>query len=276
VPQIQVSLPAGLTNEQLAVVLDYFESSGRLTARQWRTALETFDRLAQADVALGVRRLTFRQVYDRYVDRRFADGFIAQLLKLDDLGPAADRLERRMSQEVLETLEKEGLYAEDVANSEYLAAYCLYWWSAFVRGYRFELTILRDLKASGIAFSAHDLRKRLERTSPYDLAVVGQLGDIKHTTYFLHAARTRPLRCDFYITRLYDSRRRRYVSIVVMQDAAWRAVNGPVAEASLEEAADLLPDAVQVVFDEQRWVIVPYDTWKHKIRQKQAEERGDE
>jgi hypothetical protein len=181
-----------------------------------------------------------------------------------------------MSQEVLESLEKEALYADNVANSEYLAAYCLYWWSAFARGYRFELTILRDLEASGIAFSAHDLRKRLERVSPYDLAVLGQLGDIKHTTYFLHAARTRPLRCDFYITRLYDARQRRYLPIVAMQEAAWRAVNGPVAEASLEGAADLLPDAVQVVFDQQRLVIVSYDTWKHKIRQKQAEERGDE
>jgi hypothetical protein len=238
--------------------------------------LESFDILAQANVVLRGRQLSFRQVYHRFVDRRFADDFIEELIKLEDLGTAADRLERRMLQEVLASLEKDGLYADNVANSEYLAAYCLYWWSAFARGYRFELMILRDLEGSGIVFSAHDLRKRLERVSPYDLAVLGQLGDIKHTTYFLHAARTRPLRCDFYITRLYDSRRRRYLSIVVMQERAWRAVNGPVAEASLENAADLLPDAVQVVFDQQRLVIVSYDTWKQKIREKQAEERGDE
>jgi len=72
--------------------------------------------------------------------------------------------------------------------------------------------MFRDLEASAIEFDAHDIRVRAERLSPYDLVVLEQLGDIKHTTYFLHAARAPRLRCDFYITRLYDSRRRRYRS----------------------------------------------------------------
>jgi hypothetical protein len=147
---------------------------------------------------------------------------------------------------------------------------------AFARGYRFELTVLRDLEASGIAFQAHDLSKRDERLSPYDLVVLGQLGDIKHTTYFLHVARTRLLKCDFYITRLYDSRRRRYVSIVVLQARSWHAINGPVTEASLENAADFFPDAVGVVFDEHRLVVVSYELWKRKVRAKQAEDQGRE
>jgi hypothetical protein len=62
-------------------------------------------------------------------------------------------------------------------SSEYLAAYCLYWWTAFARGYRFEVAVFRDLSASGIAFVAHDLRKRRERRSPYDLIVQRQRGD---------------------------------------------------------------------------------------------------
>jgi hypothetical protein len=48
------------------------------------------------------------------------------------------------------------------------------------------------------------------------------------------------------------------VSIVVLQEPAWRAINGPVTETPLESAADFFPDAVQVVFDQQRLVIVSY------------------
>ena len=100
--------------------------------------------------------------------------------------------------------------------------------------------------------------------------VLEQLGDIKHTTYFLHAARAVRLRCDFYITRLYDSRRRRYRSIVIMTESAWHALNGPVTSARLEDAADLLPTPVQVVFDRWAWVVVSYEEWKDRVRVKQA------
>jgi hypothetical protein len=167
-------------------------------------------------------------------------------------------------------LEREGLYDESVANSEYFAAHCLYWWSAFARGYRFEVAMFRDLEASGIEFDAHDISVRAERLSAYDLVVLEQLGDIKHTTYFLHAARAVRLRCDFYITRLYDSRCRRYRSIVIMTESAWHALNGPVTSARLEDAADLLPTPVQVIFDRRAWVVVSYEEWKDKVRVKQA------
>jgi hypothetical protein len=276
VPQVQISLPTELTDEHLQVALKYFESTARLTPREWRIALECFDVLGKAEVAVARRRSTFLQAYGRYVDRRFADDFIAKLIRLEDLRAEADGLEQQTSRDVLAALERGGLYDEKVPNSEYFAAYCLYWWSAFARGYRFEVTILRDLEAAGIVFHAHDLTKRNERMSPYDLVVLRQLGDIKHTTYFLHTARTRRLQCDFYVTRLYDSRRRRYVSIVVLQEPAWRAINGPVTEAPLESAADFFPDAVQVVFDQQRLVIVSYEEWKRKVKEQQAEDRTHE
>lgn len=169
-------------------------------------------------------------------------------------------------------LEREGLYREEVACSEYLAAYCLYWWTAFARGYRFELMVFRDLRAGGIAFVAHDLRKRAERRSPYDLVVLRQLGDIKSTTYFLYSARALPLNCDFYITLLYHPRRRRYSWVVVMTEASWRALNGEVATASLETAGDFFPDPVWIVFEGQSFVIAPFDLWKEKVKQRQHEE----
>jgi hypothetical protein len=87
---------------------------------------------------------------------------------------------------------------------------------------------------------------RAERLSPYDLIVNRWLGDIKHTTYFLHTARSFPLKCDFYITRLYDTRRRRYVRTVILTEAAWRDLNGAVTAATLENAANFFPAPVQV------------------------------
>jgi hypothetical protein len=169
-------------------------------------------------------------------------------------------------------LEREGLYDESLMNSEYLAAYCLYWWTAFAKGYRFELEIFRDLRASDITFIAHDLRKRLERRSPYDLVVLGQVGDIKSTTYFLYTLRTLPLNRNFYITQLYHSRKRRYLVIVLITEASWRVLNGEVATASLETAANFFPNPVQITFEGQRFVIVPFDLWKDKVKQRQKDE----
>lgn len=202
-PRVRIALPPNLADQHLRVALKYFERTDRLSPREWMVALETFDALGKGIVTVGRRRMSFQQVYDRYVDRQYADDFIVQLMALEDLEADAETLQGKIAFEMLARLEREGLYHEEVSGSEYLAAYCLYWWTSFARGYRFELMIFRDLSASGIAFVAHDLRKGAQRLSPYDLVVLRQLGDIKSTTCFLHSARALPLNCDFYITRLY-------------------------------------------------------------------------
>lgn len=235
-------------------------------------ALNIFHALGKGIVNVGRRRMTFQQLYDRRIDTRYADSFITRLMALEDLDTEADALLQETALTILAVLEREGLYHEEVAGSEYLAAYCLYWWTAFARGYRFELSIFRDLEASGIAFLAHDLRNRKERRSPYDLVVMRQLGDIKNTTYFLQTAATQPLRCDFYVTRLYDSRRRRYVPVVLMTEAAWRLWDGDVMAASLETAANLFPQPVKFVFGGHPFVMVLYELWKDKVKRKQPGE----
>lgn len=154
------------------------------------------------------------------MERRYADDFLNDLLATDVPEAEGETLQQKVAFNLLTWLEQDGLYHSEVADSEYLAAYCLYWWTSFARGYRFEVVILRELQTAGIVFTAHDLRTRAERLSPYDLIVNRRLGDIKHTTYFLHTARSFPLKCDFYITRLYDMRRRRYARIVILTEAA--------------------------------------------------------
>jgi hypothetical protein len=270
-PQAQIALPPQLTERHLGVVLKYFEKTDRLGPREWKLALDAFDALAKGTAVLGKRRMTFQQIYDRWVESKFADDFIARLMALERLGPEAEALQQERARAILTLLEREGLYREEVTNSEYVAAYCLYWWTAFAQGYRFELEVYRDLQTSGVQFAAHDLRRRAERRSPYDLVVLRQRGDVKRTSYFLHTARTRPLSCDFYITRLYHSRRRRYESVVLLTEEAWRTLDGEVTPASQEAAVEVLPDPVWISFEGRAFVVVPYELWKAKVKQRQRE-----
>jgi len=268
-PQISISLPSHLTTQHRRIVLKYFEKTQRLSPQEWKAALQAFDMLKKGTIEIGRRRMSFQQFYDRYVDYQYADGFIAQLIDLEDFERGAETLQQKTAFDMLAMLEREGFYNENLTSCEYLAAYCLYWWTSFAKGYRFEISIFRDLKASDIKFVAHDLRKRAERRSPYDLVVLRQVGDIKNTTYFLHSAHALPLNRDFYITRLYHSQRRRYLTVVFMTKAAWQKLNGEVESASLETAASFFPQPVQIVFEGQDFVIVPFDLWKENIKQRQ-------
>lgn len=63
---------------------------------------------------------------------------------------------------------------------------------------------------------AHNLAVREERMSPFDLLLEGFKGDIKTSTYFLLVTRSYPLSCDFYITRLFSTRLRRWRDVVIM------------------------------------------------------------
>lgn len=271
-PKTQIILPARLTPPHLDAVLKYFEATQRLGATEWKCALEAFDLLGSATLVTGRSRKSFRQFYESTVEQRHAQRFLTELLAADDPEATGEVLQQQTAADLLADLEQAGLYDEDVANSEYLAAYCLYWWTSFARGYRFEAAILRELQVSGITFVTHDPRVRSERLSPYDLIVNRRLGDIKHTTYFLHTARALPLKCDFYITRLYDARRRRYVRIVILTEAAWHDLNGPVTAATLETAAGFFPAPVQIVFEGQRFVVATFDLWKERVTRRQQRE----
>lgn len=271
-PGVEITLPPTMTRRHLQVVLKYFEKTERLKPSEWKLALAAFDGLSEAIVRIDQKPMTFAQFYHRFVDRQYADEFIAKIYHLSDLEMAAEQIQAHIATQMLTRLEQDQIYREEVERSEYLAAYCLYWWTSFARGYRFELTIFRDLQASGIHFVAHDVRKRKERFSPYDLVVLSQLGEIKTTTYFLHTARTWSLDRDFYITRLYHPRKRRYLFVVIMSGAAWEQINGPLRIGSLATAADFFPQPVAFQLERQHFVVVSFELWKEKILKRQHAE----
>ena len=298
--EIQIILSENVTTEQCRAVRLYLDDVNQLSSRDWRTALEGFDSLRSSVVCIDGEKFTFEIFYKLFVEQRYTDQFIQRIYNEPNLEQTGRRIQASIAREILHRLSEEGLSSRHIVNSEYLASYLLYWWAAFAKGYLFELSIFRDLESTGIQFVAHDIRTRQGRFSPSDLFVEGLAGDIKNTTYFLYSSRSFPLTNDFYITRLYDEKQRKYLPIVIMKPAAWQFINGDILPCSFQEAANFLPQTVQVDFEGARinglrplrvegsatyvdqegrlrltegLVVVDYNVWKQKILSKQRRQR---
>ena len=81
-----ITLPAGYSDTHQRVTLKYLvEERQALSSAEWKTALSGFDMLHQAVIETETENLTFREVYQKHVDRPFADPYIAELLHLHDV-----------------------------------------------------------------------------------------------------------------------------------------------------------------------------------------------
>jgi hypothetical protein len=157
-----VTLIAIFLNPQLPVtyqrvLLQYFQDEEWLTYSSWVTLSKAVDLLSNSAIILDRKQQTFRQFYNQYIDQQFADTFINQLFVLDNLEREAYRLRASISQEIIRFLEQINGFTNDDEGCRMLMIYCLYWWSAFARGYIFELMVFRDMEVSGIEFTGHDI-----------------------------------------------------------------------------------------------------------------------
>lgn len=261
---MDIHLNPQLTAEQQQVVLKYLRNPRALSKGEWTTALAASDRLGSSRVVREGKTQTFAQFYEDAVDRPYASAFIAELLTTDDVEGEGARRAETMGKQVIADLTALGLQEPLTAEQRLLAAYCLYWWGAFAKGYITEIAVFRDLTQSGIIFQAHDLTQLEERFSPDDLTIAGMRGDIKASTYFLHTTRHFPLRHDFYIATLFDPVVRQRRRVVIMQPAAWQRIDGDTQAAELEQAVALLPQPVAIVVKGQGLVVVEYNLWKEK------------
>jgi len=265
---MDIRLPIHLTPEHRAAVLCFVQ--GKPVSDEQRAAqTEAFDLLRQA--AAG--ESTFAAFYSRVVEDAFADSFIAALLEAPEPEAAAPVLRQQVSRQIPARLIQAGCVEVYQSPEFYLLAYCLYWWHAFTTGYAFEIITLRDLAASGVVFDAHDLRDQRARQSPFDLVVIGLTGDIKTSTYFLNAVRSRGLAADLYITRLYDERRRQYRAVVFLKRHAWDAIDGETQLTALTSLLDVLPAVAEIRHGGQSLVVVDYLEWKERVVRRQ---RGKE
>jgi hypothetical protein len=223
-----------------------------------------FDLLNNAVVASPAGFLPFPVIYRQQVEDRYADAFIEHLYQVERVEQTSIKLWAEVAGKITIDLARAGLYRDELPVTRYLLAYCLYWWRSFTAGYALEIEIQQDLTNAGIEFVAHDLHHREERLSPYDLLVSGFKGDVKTSTYFLQAARSRSLAHDFYITRV-GGRRGVRTLVVFIQTTMWQAIDGDTLLVLLEEIADTLPDALHIVHQGLQLTVIDYDLWKTKM-----------
>lgn len=266
---VQVLLPAEFQEEHRRIALAYLNEGHTFNRQAWQQAVVAFDLLNNAGVVLSTGFLPFPVIYRQQVENRYADAFIEQLYKVEHIDQVSTTLWAEVASKIANDLVQASLYREELPMTRYLLAYCLYWWRSFTTGYALEIEIQHDLTKAGIEFVAHDLRRREERLSPYDLLISGFKGDIKTSTYFLQTARSRSLAHDFYVTRI-RSRKSIRTLVVFIQAGMWQEIDGDTLLVLLEEVADMLPDAVQIVHQGLPLTVIDYDLWKSKMTRYQA------
>ncbi len=264
---MDVRLPANFTAAHRGAALRFVQGK-RMNDAQYAVRLEAFDLLHRATVGDD----TFAAYYERVVEEPSADPFIAALLDAPDPQAAASALRQEVSQRIPSLLRRAGCSNPYQSPEFYLLAYCLYWWYAFTIGYTFEVTILRDLTTSGVEHDAHDLSNRQARRSPFDLVVLGFTGDVKTSTYFLHAVRSRGLSADFYITRLYDRPGKARLLVVFLKRPAWNAIDGKTLPTTLKALPSKLPTVAEIEHSGQTLIVVEYEEWKARVLKRQRRE----
>ncbi len=268
---IHILLPEDFTAQHRSLVLAYVRGKDMIPGADWPRLMKAFDLLHNAAVMIGRERHAFPAIYRALIEDRYAARFIEQLYTLPDVERESARLRAAVSQTIARSLQEAGYYQPDIPDSRLLLAYILYWWNSWSKGYALEVYIYRDLAKAGIQFRAHDLRSPTGRYSPYDLEVLGFRGDIRTSTYFLEAARTRGLEHDFYITRLYTPERGAETLVVLLKSSVWEEIDGETVAVALEQAAEVFPVAACVIHRGVELVVMDYEVWKEKVLIKQQE-----
>jgi len=240
-----------------------------LTIADWPKALTAFDLLRESTLEWEGHLETFGDFYEHFVDARYATPCLKELMSLAK--PETDGYSvlaayaRRLRQELVALFPERPLPLP----ARGLLAHCLYWWNSFGKGYLYEITIFADLRNDEIEFTAHDLSDPDERRSAYDLTVLQRQGDVKTSTYFLHVARSFPLRHDFYITRLFSVTRRIWQNAVILRPEFWDEINGETHRTTLDNVLSVFPAVADVLMRGNRYVVVDYAIWKQKVKARQ-------
>jgi hypothetical protein len=271
-PALQFIIPQAFNQDHNDALFAYLVDARNLATADWQQIYTGVDLLNKAQIVTPEATRTFRQVYDEFIGRPFANRYIEQLLETNNVIAESPRVTAQFARQINPILRKAGLLKPNVPYSVLLQGYCLYWWQSFTRGYAFEVYIMRDLTDSGIKFQMHDVRNWVERYSPADLTVLGLFGDIKTSVYFLQWQKQNRMSNDFYITRLYEKGRERTL-VVFQKPDAWDTIEGGTTmPGTLETVLDLLPTPVQIKLRDIILIVVDYETWKQMVHQKQLGE----
>jgi hypothetical protein len=269
-----------LTAHETTILRRYLTESHLFSGQEWRELRQIIDKLAGCEVQFGTQRYRFAQFYRAFVNGTYAYPFLAELAGLSDVEQEGLKLQARVARQIWEWLRLNGIQPSQVPHAEYLVAFCLHQWGAFARGHIFEALVLRDLQHAGVEMTPHD--PIVERFAPYDLYVPGLgYGDIKTSGYFLDDLTADAPTADFYVTRLYVPKSRRYQRAVFVRPRTWRRLwsqnkrSREIFVTSLPAAVDHFPQVTRVQIEHLTWVVVEYETWKRILLQKQQEENNE-
>jgi len=262
---MNIIIPPSFTAVHQSVIIRYLTNYQALSSKEWLVALEGFDILGEAIVIAEGNRTKLKKLYTQFIDRKYADDF------LENLFPSL-QLKGAIAKQIFEDLSSLGFYDNKNLSSQFVLAYCFYWWDAFVKGYIFEAMIFKDLGDFGIEFISHDFRDREQRFSRSDLILSGFRGDVKTSSYFIHSPRTNILTNDFYITRLFAPDKHQWLEVVLMQEQLFVIINGDTIECELKKCYQIFPSPVRVKLFQCDLIALPYQEWKQRIRIQQ--ERG--
>jgi hypothetical protein len=273
--EITIHIVGEITDADLLILRRYLADAIQFSEAEWRQLRNVIDRLAQSELNFDERRYTFRRFYTTYINGTYARPFLQQLQSLADLQREGAALQASLARKIMNWLASNGLSPTQVPHADLLLIYCLYWWAAFARGYLFEQVIIRDLLASQVLFTAHEVTYGRERYSQYDLQISGMgKGDIKTSLYFLDDFPDPP--ADFYITQLYDARQGRLQRVVFLLPDHWKQINGAPKAATITNAPQLFPAPVSLQISGKHWVMVEYSIWKSRLLRWQAQGDTDD
>jgi hypothetical protein len=264
-PVSSIKLADGLTENHQLALLKSIANPLSLNSEERLHLLNGIDLLRSSRVEIDGQNLSFAKFFESFIDGVYTDKFIEGVLASKQIYAEGQKHKKMVIAEIRARSVNEHWFRQDIPETRFLIAFCLYWWNALVAGYIFEAEVFRDLQDSGIALQAHDLRKRIERFSFADLTISEMKGDIKSSTYFFSAARSSDLAHDFYITRYYDELERRYHWFVILRLELWRRLDGETRPIIFPKWPENFSKPATFDFGGMQWVAVSYDVWKVKI-----------
>jgi hypothetical protein len=232
---------------------------------EWTIIWNMMDVLRTASVTVGEQHYTFADFYRVNIDDVYADSFLNALWDVEQPEFVGRQLKTSTSKAIRRLFRTQGWYFPANKESRWLFAYCVYWWNSFANGYIFEVSVLKDLQKEGIVLAVRDIRNRAERFASADILIGEWTGDMKNSTYFFFVARSYPLLCDFYITRLFNTERRMYDWIVILNKGMWMKIDGETKASDFHHLDDCLETPIHFELFSNIFIAVSYATWKQKL-----------
>ena len=262
---LEIHLLKPLNVEQQRVLISYLNASHTLTRAEWTIIWDVMDVLRTAIVTVGEKRYTFAEFYRVNIDDVYANSFLDALWNAEQPEFVGRQLKISTSRAIRRLFRTQSWYIPAKKESRWLFAYCVYWWNSFANGYIFEVSVLRDLQKEGIVFSERDIRNPAERFTSADILIEEWAGDMKNSTYFFFVARSYPLICDFYITRLFNVERRRYDWIVILNKRMWVKIDGETKASDFHHLDECLENPLHFELSSNIFIAVSYLVWKQKL-----------